>query len=188
MKISPFQQVIYYSVTAVIWVLAVLMVENIDNLNAFGVLMAWYFGLLILRFAEDFFVNRLLIRVIFEQKYSRIFRLLETVEDSDKLIITLDNSGFVFRRSIDDNIRYGNLQASDEEINLAKETVLITEKKHLSLSDRQKIALARALTAKPEKLIMDNALDGCDELTVKQIKENVAKNYPEIEIEGVHHG
>ena len=94
---------------------------------------------------------------------------------------------FLFTGTIRDNIRYGRLDATDEEIeNAAKvvgahdlilhlpdgyETVIRERGRNLSVGQRQLISFARALLADPRILILDEAtanIDTFTELLVQQ--------------------
>jgi ATP-binding cassette, subfamily B, bacterial len=95
----------------------------------------------------------------------------------------------LFSGSIKENIRYGNLQASDEEVIQASHTVgahdFITtfEKGYdqevgeggnlLSVGQKQLISLARAVLAHPEVFIMDEATSSVDTLTEAMIQQGM---------------
>ena len=97
----------------------------------------------------------------------------------------------LFTGTIADNIRYGNLKASDEEvINAAKlanahtfikhlphgyETVITGDGEGLSQGQRQLLAIARAAVANPPVLIMDEATSSIDTRTEKLIAEGMDK-------------
>jgi ATP-binding cassette subfamily B protein len=102
---------------------------------------------------------------------------------------------FLFAGSIKDNIRYGRLEANDEEIvEVAKavgahdfierlpegyETDVRERGSRLSVGQRQLISLARALLANPRILIMDEATSSVDaytELIIQKAMEKVLKN------------
>jgi ATP-binding cassette subfamily B protein len=108
-------------------------------------------------------------------------------------VVLQDN--FLFSGSIMDNIRYGNLDASDEEIiEVAKtvgahefimklpegyETDVRERGGRLSVGQRQLISLARALMADPRILIMDEAtssIDAYTELIIQKALEKVFRD------------
>ena len=108
-------------------------------------------------------------------------------------VVLQDN--FLFSGSIMENIRYGNLEASDEEIIEVAQTVGAHEfimklpegyetdvrerGGRLSVGQRQLISLARALMADPRILIMDEAtssIDAYTELIIQQALERVFRN------------
>jgi ATP-binding cassette subfamily B protein len=101
---------------------------------------------------------------------------------------------FLFSGTVRDNIRYGNLEASDEEIIAAARTIgahdFITQLEkgydtelqergqNLSMGQRQLISLARALVANPAILILDEAtasLDSYNESLIQQGLRHIMK-------------
>lgn len=98
---------------------------------------------------------------------------------------------FLFSGSIKDNIRFGKLDAGDEEIVAAAKAVhaheFITQLEHgydtdvhergsrLSFGQRQQIAFARALIADPRILILDEATAGMDTHTERLIQSGISK-------------
>lgn len=98
---------------------------------------------------------------------------------------------FLFSGSIKENIRYGKLDASDEEIMAAAKAVhahdfiMKFEKGYdtdvnergtrLSVGQRQLIAFARALLADPGILILDEATASIDTHTEKLVQEGIKK-------------
>ena len=98
---------------------------------------------------------------------------------------------FLFSDSIMENIRYGRLDATDEEVINAAKAVnahkFITELEkgydtevnergsRLSLGQRQLISFARALLANPRILILDEATSNIDTQTEKLVQEGIEK-------------
>ncbi|QPC45721.1 ABC transporter ATP-binding protein [Mangrovibacillus cuniculi] len=94
---------------------------------------------------------------------------------------------FLFEGTIRENIRYGRLQASDEEvIEAAKlanahrfikklprgyDTVLSQDDSGISQGQRQLLSIARAFIAKPTILILDEATSSIDTITEIYIQE-----------------
>jgi ATP-binding cassette subfamily B multidrug efflux pump len=94
---------------------------------------------------------------------------------------------FLFSASVADNIRYGRLDAGDEEVRAAAElanadsfihrlphgydTVLSEDARNLSQGQRQLLAIARAALAEPSMLILDEATSSVDTLTEAHIQE-----------------
>jgi ATP-binding cassette subfamily B multidrug efflux pump len=97
----------------------------------------------------------------------------------------------LFEGTVADNIRYGRLDATDEEVveaaKLANahyfikhlpqgyETILSTDGQNLSQGERQLISIARAAIADPEILILDEATSSVDTRTEKLISEGMDK-------------
>ncbi len=97
----------------------------------------------------------------------------------------------LFTGTIADNIRYGNLHATDEEIKAAAklanahtfikhlphgyDTVITGDGEGLSQGQRQLLAIARAAVANPPVLIMDEATSSIDTRTEKLIAEGMDK-------------
>ncbi len=93
---------------------------------------------------------------------------------------------FLFSRTIGDNVRVGREEAEQEEIQAATEAACIHHsiekfgagydtmvgEKGVTLSggQRQRLALARALLADPDVLILDDALSAVDSRTEEQIR------------------
>ena len=108
-------------------------------------------------------------------------------------VVLQDN--FLFSASIMENIKYGRLDATDDEIREVSDTVGAHEfimklpegyetdvrerGGRLSVGQRQLISLARALLADPRILIMDEAtssIDAYTELIIQQALERVFRN------------
>ncbi|NLK74655.1 MAG: ABC transporter ATP-binding protein [Clostridiales bacterium] len=97
----------------------------------------------------------------------------------------------LFEGTIADNIRYGRLNATDEEVieaaklanahyfikNLPQgyDTMLIADGHNLSQGERQLLSIARAAVADPTILILDEATSSVDTRTEKLISEGMDK-------------
>ena len=98
---------------------------------------------------------------------------------------------FIFSGTIMDNIRYGNMEASDEQVISAAKTVCahdfimnlengydttVNERgTRLSAGQRQLISFARALLADPKILILDEATSSIDTETEILLQQGLAK-------------
>jgi ABC-type multidrug transport system fused ATPase/permease subunit len=134
-----------------------------------------------------------------------------TVDDSDLRDVKLDSlrsqlaivlqDTFLFSGTVMENIRYGRIEASDEEVlEVSKavgahqfikrlpegyETDVRERGGRLSVGQRQLISLARALLANPRILIMDEAtssIDAYTELVIKEALEKVLRDRTSIVI------
>jgi ATP-binding cassette subfamily B protein len=111
-----------------------------------------------------------------------------------KLGIVLQDT-YLFSESVRENIRYGRLNATDEEVEKAAKlanahhfitllpegynTKLSEEGSNLSQGQRQLLAIARAILADPSILILDEATSSVDTRTEVQIQKamlNLMKN------------
>jgi ATP-binding cassette subfamily B protein len=100
-------------------------------------------------------------------------------------IVLQDN--FLFADTVMENIRYGHLRATDEEVIAAAElanadqfirrlphgyqTVLAERGSNLSQGQRQLLAIARAILADPDILILDEATSNVDTRTEKHLQK-----------------
>ncbi|QIZ67706.1 ABC transporter ATP-binding protein [Geobacillus subterraneus] len=98
---------------------------------------------------------------------------------------------FLFSGTIRDNIRYGRLEATDEEVEEAArkanahsfimklpngyDTVLTSGGGGISQGQRQLLAIARAMVADPSVLILDEATSNIDTVTEVRIQEALAR-------------
>jgi len=103
-----------------------------------------------------------------------------------KLGLVLQDN-FLFAATVMENIRYGRLEASDEEVRAAArlanadmfihrlpqgyQTVLAERGSNLSQGQRQLLAIARAVLADPDILILDEATSNVDTRTEKHLQD-----------------
>ena len=97
----------------------------------------------------------------------------------------------LFHRSIMDNIRYGLLDASDEEVRMAAkhahadefieklpkgfDTIIGERGQMLSGGQQQRIAIARTVIRNPDIIIFDEATNALDKKTENKIMKNIQK-------------
>ena len=94
---------------------------------------------------------------------------------------------YLFSETVRDNIRYGNLTATDEEVEKAAkmanahsfiihlpqgyDTILSDNASNISQGQRQLIAIARAILSDPSVLILDEATSSIDTRTEEKIQD-----------------
>jgi ABC-type molybdenum transport system ATPase subunit/photorepair protein PhrA len=89
--------------------------------------------------------------------------------------IVLKEDPFLFFASVFENIKYGKIAASDEEVAAAAERAgiahILTEKscEHLTKGERRLVAAARAVLKNPRKVTVGRGLSEVDLLTVKNL-------------------
>jgi ATP-binding cassette subfamily B protein len=124
-----------------------------------------------------------------------------TIDDTDISKVTIKSlrsqmgvmlqDSFIFSGTIIDNIRYGNMEATDEQVIEAAKTVRahdfinglengyyteVNERgSRLSVGQRQLISFARALLADPKILILDEATSSIDTETEILLQEGLSK-------------
>ena len=111
--------------------------------------------------------------------------------DLRKLFGVVLQDAWLFNGSIMDNIRYGNIHASDEEVLEAAntayvdhfirtldhsyETIIDEESSNISHGQKQLLTIARAFLANPKILILDEATSSVDTRTEILIQKGIAK-------------
>jgi len=114
-----------------------------------------------------------------------------TVRSLRRQVRVISQDPFLFSRSIADNIRFGNPQASDEEvINAARQanahdfidrlpdgyqTRVMEGGVNLSQGQRQLLSIARALLTDPGVLILDEATANIDSVTEALLQDAIAR-------------
>lgn len=128
-----------------------------------------------------------------------------TIDGIDIRDVTLDSlrtqlgvvlqDGFLFSGSIRENIRYANLEATDEEVEAAAKAIGAHEfimrmaggydtevrerGEKLSMGERQLICLARAMVGNPRILILDEATSSIDPYTELVIQRGLEELFKE---------
>jgi hypothetical protein len=177
--------VVFVLTAAVLFTLSIAVVTNSDNLDTFGRQSAVLAIAFIFSNIVDIIFDRVIVnRLSAMKQYKKVLRLLE----SDNTDNNAFDDGFIFNRSVKDNIMYGDLRAADEDFRRAVDTALLdiplldTPPLYLTASDRQKIILARTLLTNPTDINPDKILSDCDGITKLEIIQNIQINYSEIKI------
>lgn len=108
-----------------------------------------------------------------------------------KLIAYIPQEPYLFEVTIKENIRYGNLEASDEQIIKAAklanahefiinqkngyDTLVINGGKNLSGGERQRVAIARAIIKNAPIILMDEATSALDNESERRIHESIER-------------
>lgn len=112
-----------------------------------------------------------------------------TLESLRSQVALIPQDPILFHRSLRDNIRYGNIDASESQVMHAAQLAhcdefirrsplgydsLVGERgTQLSGGERQRIAIARAMLARAPILILDEATSALDSVTEKYIQESL---------------
>ena len=114
-----------------------------------------------------------------------------TIESLRSQMGVMMQDSFIFSGTVMDNIRYGKLDATDDECSSAAKTVMahdfimelengymteVNERgSRLSVGQRQLISFARALLADPRILILDEATSSIDTRTEKALQQGLER-------------
>ena len=114
-----------------------------------------------------------------------------TLDSLRKQVALIPQDPLLFHRTLEENIRYGRIDASqDEVINVAKlahcdefirkcsdgyQTLVGERGTKLSGGERQRIAIARAMLAESPILLLDEATSALDSVTEKYIQDSLEK-------------
>ena len=116
----------------------------------------------------------------------------DTIKNSISIV---SQSPYIFNLSIKDNIKYGKLDATDEQVKQAAKAahvdhfiktlpsgydmVLNEEASNVSQGQKQLLTIARAILANPEILILDEATSSVDtrtEVLIQKAMDNLMEN------------
>lgn len=99
-----------------------------------------------------------------------------SILDLRRIISLVSQEPTLFKRSVKENILYGNFEATDEEIQKTCEQYKVThllshEDLPVSGGEKQRIAIARAMVRNPKILMLDEATSALDKKTEKEVQE-----------------
>ena len=96
-----------------------------------------------------------------------------------KKISLVGQEPVIFKRSVYENILYGRLDATREEVlNIAEKSdikYLIDNNNPLSGGEKQRVAIARAFLKDPKIILLDEATSSLDKETEKEVQKNIDK-------------
>jgi ATP-binding cassette subfamily B protein len=114
-----------------------------------------------------------------------------TLASVRRSVVLLDQSPYLYQASVRENMAYGRPEATDEEIYEAARAASIHERilalpdgygtiiaergQTLSAGERQRIALARAILAKPRVLVLDEPTSALDEANERAIADTLVR-------------
>lgn len=114
-----------------------------------------------------------------------------SIESLRRQVGTMTQENFIFSGTVKDNIRYGKLDATDEEIieackavnahdfimklDKGYDTELLERGGGLSIGQKQILALARTMVSKPKILILDEATSSIDTKTELIVQKGIEK-------------
>ena len=102
--------------------------------------------------------------------------------DLRKKIGLISQEPVIFKRSIYDNILYGNLDANPKQVQVAANKANIMEylniessqfKEHSSEGQKQKISIARIMLKNPSVVLLDNATASLDKDSEKEVRKSI---------------
>lgn len=121
---------------------------------------------------DDLIQGQILIDDIEIQKYD--------IKQIRRFFSLVEQEPVIFKRSVKDNILYGKLEATDEEVLQAAKTAKISHlldkgpnDHHVSGGEKQRIAIARAIIRDPKILLLDEATSALDRNTELEIQESL---------------
>lgn len=100
------------------------------------------------------------------------------IHDLRKIVSLVSQEPTLFKRSVKENILYGNFDATEEEIEKTCDQYKIThllshEDLPVSGGEKQRIAIARAMVRNPKILMLDEATSALDKKTEKEVQEYI---------------
>ena len=118
---------------------------------------------------------------------------LKSLRDNVSVVL---QKNVLFSGTIRDNLKWGNMNATDKEINEVCKLACATEfidkfpgkldylieqgATNISGGQKQRLAIARALLKKPKIIIFDDSTSACDTMTDAKIRSNLRNFMPDI--------